>query len=161
MLLVRVSGLVNVVGSTGSDFGRRPFTNSNDTSTNRYGAQFTWQASKSFNLAGWVGFANARQESGGSNTANLFNWGVTFAFPNLFAEGNAGGIIFGQAPKVTSNTNTARVDPDTSYLLELQYNFRVSKNISITPGIFAVFNPNQNSLNPTTWVTTVRPLFSF
>jgi hypothetical protein len=151
---------VSLAQNTGSTFGNKPFGDT-DTSADRYGAQFTWQASKSFNLAGWVGFANARQESGGSNTANLFNWGVTFAFPDLFAEGNAGGIIFGQAPKVTSNTNTARVDPDTSYLLELQYNFRVSKNISITPGIFAVFNPNQNSLNPTTWVTTVRTLFSF
>ncbi|MFO0213990.1 MAG: carbohydrate porin, partial [Pseudanabaena sp.] len=70
-------------------------------------------------------------------------------------------IIFGQPPKVTSNTNASRIDPDTSYILELQYNFRVSKNISITPGIFAVFNPNQNALNPTTWVATVRTLFSF
>jgi len=156
------SSLVDVVGSTGSDFGRRPFNNQ-DTSTNRYGAQFNWQASKGFNVGGWVGFADARQESGvgTGNTANLFNWSLNLAFPDLFANGNTGGIIFGQPPKVTSNTNTARIDPDTSYLLELQYNFRVSKNISITPGIFAVFNPNQNALNPTTWVATIRTLFSF
>lgn len=159
--------LLNLSGSTGSNFGNRPFaTTANvgfDTSADRYGAQFNWQASKSFNLGGWVSFANARQESGPGvgNTANLFNWGVTLAFPDLFATGNTGGIIFGQPPKVTSNTNASRIDPDTSYILELQYNFRVSKNISITPGIFAVFNPNQNALNPTTWVATVRTLFSF
>jgi hypothetical protein len=153
---------LDVVGSTGSEFGRRPFTNQ-DTSTDRYGAQFNWQASKGFNVGGWVGFANARQESGvgRGNTANLFNWSLNLAFPDLFATGNTGGIIFGQPPKVTSNTNTLRIDPDTSYLLELQYSFRVSKNISITPGVFAVFNPNQNALNPTTWVATVRTLFSF
>ena len=155
-------GLVNVVSSTGSEFGRRPFTNQ-DTSADRYGAQFNWQASKGFNVGGWVGFANARQESGvgRGNTANLFNWSLNLAFPDLFANGNTGGIIFGQPPKVTSNSIASRIDPDTSYLLELQYNFRVSKNISITPGIFAVFNPNQNALNPTTWVATVRTLFSF
>ncbi|WP_286392625.1 iron uptake porin [Pseudanabaena mucicola] len=161
---------VNFAQNTGSNFGNRPFgtgTNNSgtgfDTSADRYGAQFNWQASKSFNLGGWVSFANARQESGAGvgNTANLFNWGVTLAFPDLFATGNTGGIIFGQPPKVTSNSNAARIDPDTSYILELQYNFRVSKNISITPGIFAVFNPNQNALNPTTWVATVRTLFSF
>ncbi|MFN6165109.1 MAG: iron uptake porin [Pseudanabaena sp.] len=161
--------LLNLSGSTGSNFGNRPFATGTgngtgfDTSADRYGAQFNWQASKSFNLGGWVSFANARQESGTGvgNTANLFNWGVTLAFPDLFATGNTGGIIFGQPPKVTSNTNASRIDPDTSYILELQYNFRVSKNISITPGIFAVFNPNQNALNPTTWVATVRTLFSF
>ncbi|PZO36540.1 MAG: hypothetical protein DCF19_21190 [Pseudanabaena frigida] len=154
--------VVNVSSSTGSNFGNQPF-GANDTSTDRYGAQFSWKASKGFNLSGWIGFANARQESGtaiGSN-ANLFNWSVNLAFPDLFADGNTGGIIFGQPPKVTSNSIASRVDPDTSYLLELQYSFRVSKNISVTPGIFAVFNPNQNTLNPTTWVATIRTLFTF
>ncbi|BBC25611.1 iron uptake porin [Pseudanabaena sp. ABRG5-3] len=151
---------VNVSGSTGSNFGNQPFGNT-DTSTDRYGAQFNWQAAKGFNVGGWIGFANARQESGVANNANLFNWSLNLAFPDLFADGNTGGIIFGQPPKVTSNSIASRIDPDTSYLLELQYNIRVSKNISITPGIFAVFNPNQNALNPTTWVATVRTLFSF
>ncbi|MFN4774884.1 MAG: carbohydrate porin, partial [Pseudanabaena sp.] len=54
-----------------------------------------------------------------------------------------------------------RVDPDTAYLLELQYSFRVSKNISVTPGVIAIFNPNHNALNPTTWVATIRTLFTF
>ena len=154
-------------GSTGSNFGNKPFaTAANvgfDTSADRYGAQFSWRASKGFNLGGWIGFANARQQSGvgAGNTASLFNWSVNLAFPDLFAEGNTGGIIFGQPPKVTSNTNALRIDPDTSYLLELQYNFRLSKNVSVTPGVFAVFNPNHNNLNPTTWVATIRTLFTF
>jgi hypothetical protein len=154
--------LVSLGANTGSAFGNSPFGTS-DTSADRYGAQFTWKASKAFNLGGWIGFANARQESGAGvgNNANLFNWSVNLAFPDLFAEGNTGGIIFGQPPKVTSNTNAARVDPDTSYILELQYNFRLSKNISVTPGVFAVFNPNHNNLNPTAWVATIRTLFSF
>jgi hypothetical protein len=159
--------LLDLSGSTGSNFGNKPFaTAANvgfDTSADRYGAQFSWKASKGFNLGGWVGFANARQQSGvgAGNTANLFNWSINLAFPDLFAEGNTGGIIFGQPPKVTSNTNGLRVDPDTSYLLELQYNFRLSKNITVTPGVFAVFNPNHNNLNPTTWVATIRTLFTF
>ncbi|MFN9208984.1 MAG: carbohydrate porin, partial [Pseudanabaena sp.] len=64
-------------------------------------------------------------------------------------------------PKVTSNSDSTRVDPDTAYLLELQYSFRVSKNISVTPGVIAIFNPNHNALNPTTWVATIRTLFTF
>lgn len=151
-----------VSGSTGSDLGNRPF-GKEDTSADRYGAQFNWQVSKGFNFGGWVGFASARKESGAAigSTANLFNWSVNAAFPDLFAEGNRGGIIFGQPPKVTSSNATQGVDPDTSYILELQYGFRVSKNITITPGVFAVFNPNHNSLNPTILVTTIRTLFTF
>lgn len=145
--------------NTGSNFANDPF-NGRDTSADRYGAQFDWRASKAFNLSGWVSVANARQE-GSSNNANLFNWAINLAFPDLFAEGNLGGIIFGQPPRVTSNTLADRVDPNTSYLLELQYNFKISKNISITPGIFAIFSPNQNSNNPTTWVGTIRTLFTF
>jgi hypothetical protein len=150
----------NISGNTGSDFGRRPFNN-NATSSDRYGAQFTWQASKNFNLAGWIGFANAQQLQGGANTASLFNWSINAAFPDLFAEGNRGGIIFGQLPKVTSNTIATRVDPDTSYILELQYGFRINKNIMITPGAFVVFNPNHNSLNPSILVTTIKTVFTF
>jgi hypothetical protein len=153
---------VSLSSSTGSSFGNSPF-GVFDTSADRYGAQFNWKAAKGFNLGGWIGFANARQESGvgAGNNANLFNWSVNLAFPDLLAEGNTGGIIFGQPPKVTSNSIASRVDPDTAYLLELQYNFRLSKNISVTPGVFAVFNPNHNNLNPTTWVATIRTLFTF
>ncbi|MEE3718489.1 iron uptake porin [Tumidithrix elongata RA019] len=152
--------IVNVSSSTGSTFGSRPF-GAVDTSSDRYGAQFNWQVSKGFNFGGWIGFANAQQQSGGSNNASLFNWSVNLAFPDLFAEGNRGGIIFGQPPKVTSNSIGANVDPSTSYLLELQYGFRVSKNITITPGIIAIFNPNHNDANPTTWVGTIKTLFTF
>ncbi|WP_223807483.1 iron uptake porin [Pseudanabaena sp. UWO311] len=153
---------VNLSSNTGSNFGNQPF-GAFDTSADRYGAQFEWLVSKGFNFGGWVGFANARQESGANigNTANLFNWSVNLAFPDLFAEGNRGGIIFGMPPKVTSNSDPTRVDPDTAYLLELQYSFRVSKNISVTPGVIAIFNPNHNALNPTTWVATIRTLFTF
>jgi hypothetical protein len=153
---------VNLSSSTGSNFGNQPF-GASDTSADRYGAQFEWLVTKGFNFGGWVGFANARQESGTNvgRTANLFNWSVNLAFPDLFAEGNRGGIIFGMPPKVTSNSDSTRVDPDTAYLLELQYSFRVSKNISVTPGVIAIFNPNHNALNPTTWVATIRTLFTF
>ncbi|TYQ30952.1 iron uptake porin [Pseudanabaena sp. UWO310] len=154
--------IANIAGNTGSSFGSKPF-GSNDTSADRFGGQFTWLVSKGLNISGWVGFANARQESGSGagNTANLFNWSVNLAFPDLFADGNTGGIIFGQPPKVTSNSIAANVDQSTSYLLELQYNFRLNKNITVTPGIIAVFNPNHNSANDTVWVATIKTLFTF
>jgi hypothetical protein len=156
------STLVDVSGSTGSANARRPF-GAVDTSTDRYGAQLSWKVAKGFAFGGWVGFANSRQESGvGNNNADSFNWAVNLAFPDLLGEGNVAAIIFGQPPKLTSNSVVARRDDgSTTYHLEALYKWRLSKNISITPGVFFVFNPENNSANNTIVVGTIRTTFSF
>jgi carbohydrate-selective porin OprB len=52
-------------------------------------------------------------------------------------------------------------DEDTSYLVEALYKFPLSDNISITPGAYAVFNPDHNSDNETVYVGVVRTTFEF
>ncbi len=52
-------------------------------------------------------------------------------------------------------------DKDTSYLVEVQYKYPVNKNISITPALYTVFNPNHNNSNDTVYVGVVRTTFSF
>lgn len=157
---------VNLASSTGSALGSAPF-GAVDTSADRYGFQASWLATKGFNISGWVGFANAHQESafangtGIGNDANLFNWSAQLAFPDLFAEGNLGAIIVGQQPKITSNSITAREDIDSSFHLEALYRFRVSKNISITPGVFWVFNPDHDEDKSSVFVGAIRTTFSF
>ena len=154
--------LVDISSGTGSANARRPF-GAVDTSADRYGAQLHWKVAKGFAFGGWVGFANLRQESGiGNNNADAFNWAVNLAFPDLFGEGNVAGIIFGQPPKLTSNSVVARRDDgSTTYHLEALYKWRLSKNISITPGVFFIFNPENNSANNTIVVGTIRTTFSF
>ncbi len=66
------------------------------------------------------------------------------AFPDLGKEGSLGGLIFGMPPKVTDRTSMAardaaataplRQDDDTSYHLEGFYRYKLSDNLSITPG---------------------------
>ncbi|MFN5748109.1 MAG: carbohydrate porin, partial [Pseudanabaena sp.] len=80
---------------------------------------------------------------------------------DLFSEGDLAAISFGQ-PLFTSSVGGAAVaSPDTPYLLEALYRFRVSKNISITPGVYFVFNPNSLSTNGTATVGVIRTTFSF
>lgn len=76
-----------------------------------------------------------------------------------------GGLIFGQPPKVTSNdfgpavltaTSNLREDSDTSFHLEGLYRYQVNNNISITPGLIVIFNPEQNSNNDTIYTGVVR-----
>lgn len=55
------------------------------------------------------------------------------------------------------------VDPETAtpYQLEEFLNLRVSDNISVTPGLFIIFNPEGFSENRTTYVPVVRTTFTF
>ena len=72
------------------------------------------------------------------------------------------GIIFGQPPKVTnSSLGSVREDRDTSFHLEGLYRYQLNNNISITPGIIVLFNPEHNSANDTIYVGTIRTTFTF
>ncbi len=93
-------------------------------------------------------------------TAEIFYYAVNLAFPDLGQEGNLLGFVFGQPPKVVSN-NYGVVDRDTSLHFEAFYRFQLNKNISITPGLIMITNPDHNSDNDTIYVGTIRTTFQF
>ncbi len=156
----------NLTGGTGSTFARNPFLQ-NATVSDNFGVQFLWRTTPTFQIGGWFGYTRAHQVSGGDSEATLINGALTFAFPDLFKKGNLGGIVVGVPPKATSNNfrltpvTARRQDSDTSLHLEAFYTFRVTNKVSITPNIFVITNPEQNSTNSTIWVGTLRTNFSF
>lgn len=96
--------------------------------------------------------------------------GSYLGFPDLGKKGNLGGIIFGQPPKVTSNdfgpatltsTTARRQDSDSSFHLEALYRHQINNNISITPGLIVIFNPENNSNNNTIYTGVIRTTFRF
>ncbi|PSB21534.1 hypothetical protein C7B65_02800 [Phormidesmis priestleyi ULC007] len=155
-------GNVNVSSGTGSLLASQPFGNA-ATSTDQFGIEGSIRLTPGFTLAAWGGYTTARLESRTANAdADIWNWAVTLAFPDLGKKGNLAGIVFGQPPKVTSNSlGGAFRDRDTSFHLEGLYRYQVSNNISITPGIIVIFNPEHNSVNDTVYVGTVRTTFTF
>jgi Carbohydrate-selective porin, OprB family len=180
---------VTVSGGYGSAFANQPFgagigntaTNPRGvaTSANYYGIETSYRFSPRFTLSGWVGYTQAIVEDGAASTAvkrgdkaDIWNWAVTLAFPDLGKKGNLGGIIFGQPPKVTSNeyslpaanatsAPTFREDTDTSYHVEVLYRYQVNPNLSITPGLIVIFNPEHNSNNDTIYTGLIRTTFRF
>jgi len=152
-------GGVNLSGSTGSDFARRPFGNV-ATSSNNYGFQASFQASSNLTVGGWVGYATAESEVANQD-ADIFYWAATLGLKDFGREGNVLGLIFGQPPKVTSNDNNDREDRDTSYHLEALYKVKVTDNIQVTPGLLVIFNPEHNDNNDTIYVGTLRTTFTF
>lgn len=163
-------GNVAVSSGTGSTFANSPFVNaagtSVATSADHFGVQGAVRITPGFTLAGWGGLTKAHREVGPDQDADIVNWAVSLAFPDLGKKGNLAGIIFGQPPKVTDNDFVAangvrREDADTSFHLEGLYRYQLSSNVSITPGIIVIFNPEHNNSNDTVYVGTVRTTFTF
>ena len=86
---------------------------------------------------------------------NPQTFAIGLAFPNLFKRGALAAIAVGQ-PFIES-----KVGNTTQTNLEFFYNFPISDNISITPDLAFVFNPNNNSFNSTITIATLRTVFKF
>ncbi len=150
---------VNLMDDTGSFNANEPF-GENATASDNLGWQFNWRVNSNFELGGWVGYTKAHQEQGGNADATIWNGALTFAFPDLLAENNLGGIIIGIPPIVTQNDDENLEDPQTSLHIEALYRIEVTDQIEITPGVFVITNPN-NEAREAIWVGTIRTNFSF
>lgn len=148
---------VNLTGSTGSENASRPFGNV-ATSANTLGLETSWRISPQFILSGWVGYSFAQSQVS-NDEANILNYAVTLAFPDLGGKGNLAGFVFGMPPKVVSSSQ--RHDPGTSLHIEGFYRFRVTNNIAITPGLFVITNPEHNDNNDSIFVGVIRTTFTF
>jgi hypothetical protein len=83
--------------------------------------------------------------------------------PNFGGKGNTLGFIFGMPPKLTGRTGTGLglPDRDSAFHIETLYKFKLSDNLEMTPGILVITNPENNRLNPTEYVGTLRTTFKF
>ena len=137
------------------------------TSTNAYGVGATFQISPQFVVNGSVGYTNARSLGDGTKgTLDIWNWSVGLAFPDLGKKGNLAGIIVGQEPKVARATgNFGQLiggrDRDTSLHIEGFYQYQLTDNISITPGIIWLTAPDHNNQNDDIVIGTIRTTFTF
>ncbi|NEO44121.1 MAG: iron uptake porin [Moorea sp. SIO4A3] len=155
---------VNLSGSTGSDLAKQPFGET-ATSANRFGAQASLRLSSQIHLGGWFGYVDAIAEddngavSEGDN-AEILTWSANLSFLDLGKEGAVLSFAGGVPPKAT-DIDGADEDDDTSYLIEAQYKFPITQNITITPGAYVIFNPNHDDDNDTIWVGAIRTTFRF
>jgi Carbohydrate-selective porin, OprB family/S-layer homology domain len=150
------TGLANSInGLTEGANGRKVVSNS-------YGAQASLRLSKRFILGGWAGLTNARVI--GTGDARIWNYAVTLAFPDLGKEGNLLGVVVGREPyldKLDAPRSLRSFRNDTSWHVEGFYKFQLTDNISVTPGVIWVTNPNQNDDNDDIIIGTLRTTFTF
>lgn len=151
-----------------------PFAPTNSGfNTHAIGATAAWRINSGLTIGGWGGWttSTATDISGSVQTTN---WMLFSAFPDLFARGNLGGVLFGQPPKITSSRlptgyNFPRFSqggeqggqPDSAYHLEVFYRARLNSFLDLTPGVLVVLNPNHNRDNDTLVIGAVRATFRF
>jgi Carbohydrate-selective porin, OprB family/S-layer homology domain len=160
------SFLTQLGGGSGTFRAGLPFLNT-PTSADSAGLEFTWQPSSRFAISGWFGATFATAQANNStivtkgDNATILNGAIALAFPDLLIPGNLGGLIFGVEPQVTSSTSFIGKDPNTNFHIEALYRVRINDNISITPGVIAIINPEGNSANDPIVIGTVRTTFTF
>ena len=142
------------------------------TSSNSYGAQFSFALSDRIIIGGWGGFSSVRTLDeatvNGQNiprgTQDIWNWAATLAFPDLGKEGSMGGIIVGMEPWVAqSDIDVEGFDEDDEQALhaEVFYEYRFNDNIALTPGVIYVNKPDNNDDNDDLFIGTLRTTFNF
>lgn len=124
-----------------------------------------------------MGYTNSNLRGFDGNVETL-NWMAFLNFPDLGGPGNLGAIYVGQPPRITSselplgrnvpdfvnrgNGLAAPGDqPGRTTHIELFYRYRISDNISLTPGAIVIFNPNNNPENDTITIGVLRTTFTF
>jgi hypothetical protein len=137
------------------------------TSSDSYGVEASWQINKKIVLSAWGGYTKATTLSSlngaiDRGSFDIWNVAVTLGFPDLLKEGNLGGIVVGMEPKVTeSSVSDFGEDPDTSIHLEGFYQYKLSDNIAITPGVVWITAPDRNESNSDVVIGTIRTTFTF
>lgn len=150
-----------------------PFAPITGFDTQAVGATIAWRINPNLQLGGWGGwtFSNPEDIQGRVETNN---WAVFAAFPNLGQQGNLGGILIGQPPKITSSSlpdgfNFPNFSDNgisggrnaTSLHVEMFYRAQLNQNLALTPGFFVVFNPDHNQSNDPLIVGALRATFRF
>ena len=129
-----------------------------DTDINAYGVNAEYALNRNTGIFARLGIGNYQ----GFNTAidqdldlNPFSWSVGVGLRNIVIPGTIAGAAMGQ-PFVSDGLGNA-----TQTNFETFFNLQLSDNISVTPTISVVINPDNDSNQGTVWQTTLRSVFSF
>ncbi len=153
------------LGGTGTGLGNLNLSplgvKNTPVSSNSYGLQTSLEITPNAILSGWIGKTSARLI--GLGDADILNYAVTLALPNLGSPGSMGGLVVGAEPYLTDLDvpgNPAFAN-DIPWHVEGFYQYQINKNVAITPGFIWLLSPNQNSENNDIIIGTFRTTFNF
>lgn len=143
--------------------------------THAVGTTINWQVNPRFTVGGWAGYTNSSVPNL-TGAVETVNWMLFFNFPDLFGQGNLGGIYVGQPPKITRSdlptglnipnlfkdlSGTPGGQPGTTTHVEAFYRWQIANNISVTPGFIVIFQPRNTPNSDTVFIGAIRTTFAF
>ncbi|MEQ8756345.1 MAG: iron uptake porin [Coleofasciculus sp. G1-WW12-02] len=132
------------------------------TVTNSYGIELALRLSENISISGFGTFTDAILI--GQGGAEIWTYGAGVALSDFGKEGNLLGIFGGVQPYLGS-TSTPGQDfkrggsDDLPWHVEAFYKYQVTDNISLTPGVIWLLNPNQGGDDAV--IGTLRTTFTF
>ncbi|NJR73848.1 MAG: carbohydrate porin, partial [Scytonema sp. CRU_2_7] len=129
----------------------------NASSSNSYGLSAAFRPSDKLSISGFVSYSDVTG-FGSNDDYEAWGYGVGVALPDFGRKGNVLGLFAGAEPYARGRASSAS---DVPYHVEGFYKYRVSDNISITPGVIYLTSPGQNSDNDDAFIGTLRTTFTF
>ena len=160
----------NITSFTGSQFAQFPFGEDTATSSDNFNVAVSYRVGDRLELGGWLGHIDAIAESSPTNSglngsrganADIWTWALTASYSDLGKLGSKLSFILGMPPKLTDSEISNRQDEDTSLHLELSYNYPLTEQISVTPGVLAITNPEHNRENDAIVIGLLQMTFRF
>ncbi|MBH8572338.1 iron uptake porin [Nostocaceae cyanobacterium CENA369] len=127
----------------------------NAYASNSYGVEAAFKPSDKLSISGFVVYSDITGFGAGDD-GEVWSYGAGVALPDFGKKGNLLGIFAGAQPYLGS------AGGDRPYHIEGFYRYRVSDNISITPGVIWLTNPGQSTTdNEDAVIGTLRTTFNF
>ncbi|QDZ38639.1 porin [Euhalothece natronophila Z-M001] len=126
--------------------------------SNAYGLELFWQPQEKFGIGGQVGYTDIKALDHGDG--EIWNYSLSLVFPDLGQENNLGGIIIGAQPYL-GNFIAQNFPKATPWHLEGFYQWQVTDNVSLTPGLIWNINPNQDETEADVITSVMRMTISF
>ncbi|NMG10906.1 iron uptake porin [Brasilonema sp. UFV-L1] len=128
----------------------------NASSSNSYGLSAAFRPSDKLSISGFVSYSDVTG-FGNNDDYETWGYGLGVALPDFGRKGNVLGLFAGAQPYALGRAG----GNDVPYHVEGFYKYRVSDNVSITPGVIYLTSPGQNSDNDDTFIGTLRTTFTF
>lgn len=150
----------DLAGFVGTDAATDPFGD-RANSSNNYGLAGSFRLLENLTLGAYGGYTTASTIDDNAD-ADILNWSTYLTYSDLLKEGSSAIIAFGQPPTlIDSGGDAVADDPNSPYLLNVEYQYQFNDFIQLTPGGYVLFNPNGDSDNDTIYVGTLRTIFRF
>ncbi len=134
-------------------------------SLDSFGLTTAYRITPTITLTGFVFYSTINAASQVNAGASFLSYMGGIHIKDFLSSGSTAGLLFGQPPARSGTSGVASLVPTAEnakpYHLEAYYKYRISDNISITPGLFVIFNPEGFSGNPTVFVPVIRTTFTF